>query len=212
MALAIMFEDEDDFHLVTQVARRLGLRLPEPSMRNLKGYNATKLRAEVKSVLNTDYERLTLVLVLDADRAPEGGPIKRWGEVVKALRGAGIDIPQETSTADGLVLDVPPHLRVAVWLFPDCVSEGAMEDFVLQKLVPGADPLLGHAESVVDALPHRLFRDHHRSKAWMRSWLAWQEIPGLPPGRAVSVGTLDARPEAEHRVGTFAQWLRRAFA
>ena len=207
MNIASLFEDEDDLHLFGQLARRLGLPELKDKPTSLKGYDPPKLKKKLANVAKTDWERI--VLVLDADRAPEGGPERRWKEVLDALRAAAIDIPGNASTEDGLVHDLADGRRVAVWLFPDCRTEGAIEDFVLQRLVPDGDALLGHAETVVDALPDRRFPPKFVQKARMRSWLAWQRRPGLPPGRAVSENVLTV---SEARLGTFASWLRRAIS
>lgn len=204
MKITSLFEDEDDLHLCGQIALRLGLELkqqPTP----LKGYDPTKLRKQLAIVTKAEWDRL--VLVLDADRAPDGGPTRRWKEVFDALRAVKLDIPGDASTEDGLIHDLADGRRIAVWLFPDCRSEGAMEDFMLQRLVPDGDALLGHAATVVGALPEKRFPLKYTQKARMRSWLAWQVRPGLPPGRAVSENVLTV---SEARLGTFASWLRSA--
>lgn len=205
MNIVSLFEDEDDLHLCGQIARRLGLPELKEEPIALKGYDPTKLRKKLAIIVKAEWDRL--VLVLDADRAPDGGPARRWKEVLDALRAAKIDIPGDASTKDGLTHDLADGRRVAVWLFPDCRSEGAMEDFMLQRLVPDGDALLGHAETVVDALPEKRFPLKFTQKARMRSWLAWQVRPGLPPGRAVGENVLTV---SEARLGTFAQWLRSA--
>jgi hypothetical protein len=204
MKIVSLFEDEDDLQLCGQIALSLGLRLEEPP-KKLKGYDLPKLSKRLTIEAKTDWDRI--VVVLDADREPAGGPTKRWKEVREAFRDAKLDLPTDASTEDGLVHDLADGRRIAVWLFPDCHSEGAMEDFMLQRLVPDGDALLGHAEIVVDALPDKRFPAKHTQKARMRSWLAWQVRPGLPPGRAVSEKVL---PIDEARLGAFASWLRLA--
>jgi hypothetical protein len=116
MRITSLFEDEDDLHLFGQIALSLGLPLKEKPT-PLKGYNPSKLRKQVAIVANTDWDRL--VLVLDADHAPDGGPARRWREVLDALRAVKIDIPSEASTEDGLIHDLADGHRIAVWIFPD---------------------------------------------------------------------------------------------
>lgn len=205
MIIASFFEDEDDLHLVGQITRSLGLPDIKDEPVRLKGYDPTKLRNRLSNKVKGEWDRL--VIVLDADRAPDGGPTRRWQEVRAALRAAGIDIPDGLNTSNGLLHDLPGDRRIAVWLFPDCQSEGAMEDFVLQRLVPVGDALLAHAETVVDALPEKRFPQKDLQKARMRSWLSWQKRPGSPPGQAVSEKTLKVD---EARIGAFASWLRGA--
>ena len=205
MNIASLFEDEDDLQLFGHLARGLGLPDLKQRPTPLRGYDPPKLKQQLALVEKTGCDRI--VIVLDADRAPDGGPARRWKEVLDALRAVKIDIPGDVSTEDGLIHDLDDGRRIAVWLFPDCRSEGAMEDFVLQRLVSEGDALLGHAATVVDALPDKRFPPKFTQKARMRSWLAWQVRPGLPPGRAVSEKVLTVN---EARLGTFAQWLRRA--
>ena len=100
MRITSLFEDEDDLHLFGQIALRLGLNMDKPTP--LKGYNPSRLRKRLDIVAKEDWDRL--VLVLDADHAPDGGPARRWKEVLGALRAAKIDIPGDASTEDGLQL------------------------------------------------------------------------------------------------------------
>ncbi|MFS8068299.1 MAG: hypothetical protein ACMG6S_18235, partial [Byssovorax sp.] len=80
MKIACLFEDEDDMHLCGQLALRLELPKLELKPTPLKGYDPTKLGKHLAIVAKTDWERI--VLVLDADRAPAGGPARRWTEVL----------------------------------------------------------------------------------------------------------------------------------
>ena len=205
MKIILMVEDEDDKHLVGQIARALKLPDITPAPTSLQGYDAQKLLRKLTIVLREEHERI--VLVLDADHAPEGGPAKRWREVLDALRRAGLAIPTEASTENGLIHDLDDGRRVAVWLFPDCRSEGALEDFLLQTLIPEDDALVTRAADVVSALPERRFPARHARKAEVRTWLSWQKRPGVPPGRAIAENVLLVD---EARLGTFASWLRSA--
>ncbi len=92
---------------------------------------------------------------------------------------------------------------------PDNSSAGALEDFLI-GLAPPGDALLTHARQCVGNLPTdlRRFAEAHRSKAEIRTWLAWQEEPGLPFGTALKAGYLDI---SHARVGEFVQWLNALF-
>lgn len=79
------------------------------------------------------------MIVLDADHEPTGGPAKRWKEVLTILRETGFAIPDEVSIENGLICDLDDKRRIAVWLFPDCKSSGALEEFMLQGLIPATD-------------------------------------------------------------------------
>jgi hypothetical protein len=205
MNIIAIFEDEDDLNLVAQILRTCGIER-KPKTISLKGYDGTKLRSKLKDLASGDLNRL--VLVLDADHEPVGGPAKRWKEVLSALRETGFAIPEGVSTDNGLIYDLDDKRRVAVWLFPDCKSPGALEEFIMQTLVPVDDVLLKNAQTVVGALEERRFPSKYDRKAEVRTWLAWQKRPGLPPGRAIAEKVLV--PD-ETRLGPFLTWLRQAF-
>lgn len=206
MNIIAIFEDEDDKHLVGQIARCFGIEIKKEPI-TLKGNDGATLRKTIKQQSNTDHDRL--VLLLDADHAPVGGPEKRWQEVLSALRETGFAIPQGVSTENGLTCDLDDQRRVAVWLFPDCKSSGALEEFMMQSLIPATDPLLQVAGNAVRDLGERRFPSKYDRKAEVRTWLAWQKRPGLPPGRAIAEKVLV--PD-EARLGLFLTWLRAAFS
>lgn len=205
MNIISLFEDEDDLHLVCQLARRLQIEIKKEPI-TLKGNDAKTLRKTINAQSKSDHDRL--VLVLDADHEPTGGPAKRWKEVIAILRETGFAIPEDISTDNGLIYDLEDKRRVAVWLFPDCKSPGALEDFILQSLIPPTDALLQDARNVVHDLRERRFPSKYDRKAEVRTWLSWQKRPGLPPGRAIAEKILV--PD-EARLGSFLTWLRAAF-
>ncbi len=205
MKIVFLYEDEDDMHLVGQLARWLRIEI-KPQCVPLKGNDGKTLRKMLAAQSKSDHDRL--VLVLDADHEPTGGPVKRWHEVLTILRETGFAIPEGVSTDNGLIHDLEDKRRVAVWLFPDCKSSGALEDFILQSLIPPTDGLLQDARDVVRDLRERRFPSKYDRKAEVRTWLSWQKRPGLPPGRAIAEKILI--PD-ETRLGGFLTWLRAAF-
>lgn len=205
MNIIAIFEDEDDKHLVGQIARIVGIDIKKEPL-TLRGNDLATLRKTIKHQSNSDHDRL--VLVLDADHEPTGGPIKRWREVIAALRETGYAVPENISTENGLIYDLDDGRRVAVWLFPDCKSAGALEEFMIRALIPADDGLLRVASDIVGKLEERRFPSKYDRKAEVRTWLAWQKRPGLPPGRAVAEKIII--PE-ETRLGRFLAWLRQAF-
>ena len=205
MKIITIFEDEDDKHLVGQIARHSGIEIKNAPI-TLGGNDGQKLRRTIREQSKTDHDRL--VLVLDADHEPEGGSVKRWKDVLSALRETGFAVPEGVSTENGLVCDLLDKRRVAVWLFPDCTSPGALEEFMMQALIPTEDPLMQDALAVVHTLKERRFPSKYERKAEVRTWLAWQKRPGLPPGRAIAEKVLV--PD-ETRLAPFLAWLRQAF-
>ena len=162
MKIISMFEDEDDMHLVGQLALWWQIKI-ETAPIALKGNDGKTLRKKITEQSKSDHDRL--VIVLDADHEPTGGPAKRWKEVLTILRETGFAIPDEVSTENGLICDLDDKRRIAVWLFPDCNSPGALEEFMMQGLIPATDPLLQDARDVVRDLRERRFPSKYDRKA-----------------------------------------------
>ena len=143
--------------------------------------------------------------VLDADENPGG----RWHAVCGQLGEFGLALPGEIPN-EGFVTDIPgSRARVGVWLMPDNQRTGALEDF-LQDLVEGDDPLLPLARTSTAEATERgaTFREVDRRKAVLHTWLAWQEVPGLPYGAAVKAQYF--RVDSPSAVA-FVDWYKRVF-
>ena len=144
--------------------------------------------------------------VLDADNAPQA----RWSEVRKALQKVGMN-PPETIPSHGYVDDAEKYkARVGVWLMPDNQRPGALEEF-LEDLVPeSCNSLLEFARFSTDEARTKgaTFSDAKHVKAVLRTWLAWQEKPGLLYGKAISEEVF--RHESPAALA-FVAWYRRLF-
>ncbi|MCA9708952.1 MAG: hypothetical protein KDK70_24110, partial [Myxococcales bacterium] len=77
-------------------------------------------------------------------------------------------------------------------------------------MIPPADPVWTYAAEVSREALHRgaRFKEHHIDKASVRTWLAWQEQPGVPPGNAIARKYLDAQQGTVHG---FVRWFQRLF-
>jgi len=112
--------------------------------------------------------------------------------------------------ADGLVLKHPTQARprIGVWLMPNNHLPGTLEDFV-NLLIPAHDDLRPKADSVLDDIEREgLQRYKQRSKAFIHTWLAWQEEPGCPMGQAITAKVL--KPDSSTAT-LFIAWLQRLF-
>lgn len=98
-------------------------------------------------------------------------------------------------------------VRVGVWIMPDNESRGALEEFAME-LVPEDDELWGYSDEVIEGLPERRFDPNDEGKAHIHTWLAWQQTPREPIGRALTQGVL--APESALAL-RFVDWVRRLF-
>lgn len=147
-----------------------------------------------------------LGVVVDADTHEAG----RWQRIRQILSDVGYqDLPD--TFPSGLVLptdDVLP--RFGLWIMPDNQETGVIENFIRQ-LIYDQDKLQPEIDEVLDAVRHKglqLFTDIHRPKAFIRTWLAWQEKPEMSFGVAVSRRVLTTNAELCQR---FVNWLTLLF-
>jgi hypothetical protein len=93
---------------------------------------------------------------------------------------------------------------------PDNSLPGMLEDFV-RMLIPQGDELASEADGVLSTIEDKglqRYAPQDRSKAFIHTWLAWQEEPGRPMGAAITRKYLI--PDSS-QADVFAAWLRRLF-
>ena len=84
-------------------------------------------------------------------------------------------------------------------------NQGALEEFA-RMLIPAEDDLWAYAETCIDGVPEKRFKNKDAGKALVHTWLAWQKEPGKPVGQAITKGFLDPQAPAAQK---FVAWVRR---
>lgn len=131
-----------------------------------------------------------LGIVVDADISVTG----RWQRIQQVLTNEGYKGLPDTFL-NGLIIptnDVLP--RFGLWIMPDNQDEGVIENFIRQ-LIHEQDKLQPEIDVAINALQAKglqLFKDVHRPKAFIRTWLAWQDRPEMSFGVAISKKVLTA--------------------
>lgn len=118
-------------------------------------------------------------------------------------------MPEELPT-EGLILAASGAPRFGVWIMPDNRSRGMLETF-LGFLVPeGGEELWDYAIDASSEARSRgaAFKDAHRDKAHVHTWLAWQDPPGRPFGEALKAKCLQPDSPAGR---PFVEWFIRLF-
>ena len=146
-----------------------------------------------------------LGIVVDADIDIKA----RWDSIRNRLIKCGYtSVPLEPD-AEGTIILEDQKPRVGVWVMPDNKIPGMLEHFV-EFLIPETDVLWGYAQSCVDSIlnDQRPFGGDHIQKAYVHTWLAWREKPGVPFGTAITARYLNA--DAIHATRLIA-WLRNLY-
>jgi len=147
-----------------------------------------------------------LGVILDADQSLEG----RWDAVCERLRQAGyLDLPLAPEP-NGSIIEVDQMPRIGIWLMPNNHLPGMLENFV-SYLIPDDDLLATKAESILHQIEGEGLNRYsllHHQKAFIHTWLAWQETPGQPMGQAITAQVLSHnQPLAQ----AFTNWLKLLF-
>jgi hypothetical protein len=149
----------------------------------------------------------TLGVVVDANQDLQG----RWQAIAGRLERSGYENVPSQPDAGGLVISLSSRPQIGVWLMPDNQLPGMLEDFVAY-LIPSDDLLAPKARACLREIEQdglNLYKSTHQPKAFIHTWLAWQENPGLPMGQAITAHALSHnKPLALAFVG----WLERLFA
>lgn len=205
MSAQLLVEGNDDFHVISALCQQHSV--PESFAIEIPGRDGG-----VEELLKSIPVRLkisgleALGIVVDADTDLQG----RWTAVWSYLQRAGYqNLPMQPET-DGIIVASFDRPRVGVWLMPDNSLPGMLENFVAH-LIPQGDPLASKASECLQDIEREglaRYSAAHRPKAFIHTWLAWQETPGRPMGQSITAHVLEHnRPLAAR----FVRWLNGLF-
>lgn len=202
-------EGRDDLFVIADIATHHGFRMADPKARDFHiepKESVDAVIAAVRVAISPEFELERLGVVVDCDTLDRN----HWGRLVEALK-PHYTLNSDLPCAEGTILqpNEPGRPIVGIWLMPDNMREGMLEDFVM-TMIPETDPLLAYAREVVPKVPDapNRFSPGHQSKALTFTWLAWQRESGLPFGTAIKGGFLN--PHAPLAT-SLASWLRELF-
>ena len=94
---------------------------------------------------------------------------------------------------------------------PDNNNNGMIEDFI-RFLIPDDDKLSNKATKILDEIENEKSNKYnliHKPKAFIHTWLAWQESPGTPLGKAITTRylTIENREIADK----FIEWVSKLY-
>lgn len=144
-------------------------------------------------------------IVLDAD---EGTALDyRW----RQIRQSDLSLYGMPDTPDpkGTILSPRGKPRLGIWIMPNNVLQGRLEDFLMEMAPPEAIEQARQCVAMAQENQVTTFKPVHISKAHLHTYLAWQDEPGSPMGRSITTHALDPRtPTAQD----FVTWLQRLFS
>jgi hypothetical protein len=196
----LLVEGANDCHVV--LALRKAHNVPETFGIYQCGSDDRVLRRLDALIISSNRPQVIGVM-LDADTSVEG----RWQSIKSKLQS--YTLPNKPD-ADGTVVesssDEKPKL--GFWLMPNNQDSGMLEDFCAELAQPESLAFARECVEQAQAMQVTTFKEVHRSKAVIHTYLAWHDEPGYPLGKAITSQAL--RPHTDVAV-KFTNWLIRLF-
>jgi hypothetical protein len=153
----------------------------------------------------------TVAIVIDADQDTAAS----WQAVYSRLIAAGYTKVKNDLPQSGLILESEESTdlvlpRFGAWLMPNNQTTGILEDFIRQ-LIPANDPLKPEADRILNEIESAKIQRYaakDRAKAFIHTWLAWQESPGRPMGQTITAKVLEKDAPI---AASFTHWLTELF-
>ena len=206
LPFVLLVEGNNDFHIVCALCQHYNIKENFDVIPN-NGIDTAVRKFEV--VLKNPSAYRKIGIVVDADNNADS----RWQQLLSILKNTGkyecdsLELP-----VSGLILKPKEDFdsTVGIWIMPDNVNKGMIEDFAL-SMIEENDKLLEKAELTLCELEKdglQRYKDVHRSKAKIHTYLAWQDEPGKPIGQSITAKVL--KPESK-TAKVFAKWLEQLF-
>jgi hypothetical protein len=198
MPFRLLVEGSDDKHLIGHLLAQHGVSLTRDEIQECDGIE-TLLNEKLPVLLKSSYTSIGIVVDADLDVQ------SRWQSIRDRLRQSGYEVPTTPPPNGLIVTDREP--AVGVWVMPDNVLPGILEDFV-RRLVPPGDDLWPLVQRSVAAIPatSRRFTAAAERKAEIHTYLAWQEQPGTRMGSAITNKYFEVNTKLAI---TFVEWFTR---
>ena len=138
-----------------------------------------------------------------------GSAASRWDELRVWCGSEFSELPDEIP-GEGLQVMHSGGSRFGVWIMPDNRFRGMLEDWLARLIPEESGALYELAQRCVSDAKRQgaPFKDVHRTKADIHTWLAWQDEPGLRLYEAVTHRVLSpTRGES----GPFVNWFKTLF-
>jgi hypothetical protein len=142
----------------------------------------------------------TIGIIIDADINLK----EQWNKLVRLLSTVGFDCPA-VLPPNGLILQ-KDNVKLGVWIMPNNNLNGMLEDFIA-FLIPNEDELSGVVHDTLGSIETKGINKYqaiHKPKAYIHSWLSWQETPGTPMGLAITKKYLNTEDD---NCAQFINWI-----
>lgn len=169
-----------DLELKTEIEPKVPRDIEAKIFRNGLQPLYQQLKLQIDLLLRGQITRLGVVV--DADYAEQelNGFVNRRRQLVSILADKGFTITEQPESEQGEIFHHSSGAKLGLWIMPDHRHDGMIEDLLLSCIKTDLNPLKEHAQLVVEQLGAlQQFADHRTCKAYLATWLAWQDEPGI---------------------------------
>jgi hypothetical protein len=212
----LVVEGEEDAKFFKTVLRKLELNEVDVKCHPAgKGNAIATFAATLKK--QTKGGRAQIGLVVDADFPQDGhGHAASVKDINSKVTLLGYK-PMTKLAGGGYAFSPVGESRTqaGVWVMPDCAGDGHTEHLLQQLISAAEQPRFQYAQQACDlALDHKPTLDypvksHHRAKAQLGTWLAWQHPPRMSFGFALKESLFDFESPAMRPLRS---WLNGLFS
>ncbi len=198
----LLVEGDTDCHVVMALCK--AHNVPETfGIYECNGFEGVIKR--LNALINRPNPPQIIGIIVDADKSLA----KRWQEINGKLKHYSYELPLIPNSNGTIITSNSEEPKLGFWLMPNNQVSGMLEDFCAELAKPNS--LAFARECVTQAQERKLttFREVHRSKAEIHTYLAWHDEPDNPLGLAITKQAL--KPHTDLAV-MFTDWLIRLFS
>ena len=208
-------EGQDDYYVTLHLCKEYQISIPECfHICDCKGQN--EVLKKISGLSNPLDLKLKIVgIVLDADE----NIASRWEQITDKLKriSSNYKIP-ENITSKGTIIeainsDEEEFPKVGIWIMPNNEKEGMLEDFLMEMAEESNyKGGIQYAKECVENAKEKnftSFKDTHKSKSVVHTYLAWHDEPSFTFGKAIT--KQEGFNPNTPLVQDFINWLRNLF-
>lgn len=198
----LLVEGQNDCHVILALCK--AFNVPETFGIYDCGSDAQALK-RLNALISGSSPPKIIGLVMDADRPDLAG---RWASILNKLSEYNYPLPK-SPLPNGTIVEFGSNMpRLGFWLMPNNRVDGMLEDMCIEMINSPALATVEQCLQIAEASGCATFKSVHRSKAFVHTYLAWQDEPGLRLGQAITAHALNSGTSTAQ---VFAGWLTDLF-
>jgi hypothetical protein len=182
----LLTEGDTDCHVIASLCNHYQLETDLFGFFSCGSDKKVLKKANALLSLDGEQKKQTIGIVLDADT----GVAARWEAIKNKLQSYEYIIP-DAPNIGGTILNSPYLPKLGIWLMPNNLDVGMLEDFCLLLVEENKIAVADECIKIAMKKNATSFKSVHYAKALIHTYLAWQDEPGKPIGQAITAKILE---------------------